>query len=186
MLQLSAKPPKHASDIGEQAAAAGYCAPFGREKFVRAVVQRVSRAEVRVGGEVIGRIGAGLLVLAGFGAGDTPEMAKAFAGKILNLRILNDEEGKMNRCLLDTGGEVLCVSQFTLYGDARRGRRPSYANAAPPAAAQPLYECLLSSLRTIGAAGGVKVESGRFQAMMEVESVNAGPVTLLLDSDKAF
>ncbi len=104
---------------------------------MRAVVQRVSRAEVRVDGRVTGCIGTGLLVLAGIGTGDTLETAAGLAKKILNLRILNDEEGKMNRCLLEAGGEVLCVSQFTLYGDARRGRRPSYTGAAPPAAAQP-------------------------------------------------
>ncbi len=153
---------------------------------MRAVVQRVSRAEVRADGQVIGRIGAGLLVLVAIGAGDTPEAAEAFAGKVLNLRILNDEEGKMNRCLLDAGGEVLCVSQFTLYGDARHGRRPSYAGAAVPAAAQPLYERLLEALRSLGKAKDIRVEAGRFQAMMEVESVNDGPVTILLDSDKLF
>ncbi|MGH9436867.1 MAG: D-aminoacyl-tRNA deacylase [Terriglobia bacterium] len=153
---------------------------------MRAVVQRVSRAEVRVDGRVTGCIGAGLLVLAGIGTGDTLETAAGLAKKILNLRILNDEEGKMNRCLLEAGGEVLCVSQFTLYGDARRGRRPNYTGAAPPAVAQPLYERLLSSLRALGAARGIKVESGRFQAMMQVESVNEGPVTLLLDSERLF
>ena len=156
------------------------------EIFVRAVVQRVSSAEVRLDGQVIGRIGAGLLVLAGIGTGDTPETAKAFAGKILNLRILNGEDRKMNRCLLDVGGEVLCVSQFTLYGDARHGRRPSYTAAAAPIAAQPLYESLLNNLRALGEPRGIRVESGRFQAMMEVESVNDGPVTLLFDSDKTF
>ena len=153
---------------------------------MRAVVQRVSRAEVRVGGEIIARIGAGLLVLAGIGREDTPETIAAFAGRIMNLRIFDDDEGKMNRCVLDTGGEVLCVSQFTLYGDARHGRRPGYTAAAAPAAAQPLYESLLEALRVMGAPKGISVESGRFQAMMEVESVNDGPVTLLLDSDKTF
>ncbi|HLI30585.1 MAG TPA: D-aminoacyl-tRNA deacylase [Terriglobia bacterium] len=153
---------------------------------MRAVVQRVSRAEVRAGGQVIGRIGTGLLVFAAIGEGDTPEAAEAFAAKILNLRILNDEREKMNRCLLDTGGEVLCVSQFTLYGDTRHGRRPSYMGAAAPAVAQPLYEKLLETLRALGKAKGIRVEGGRFQTMMEVESVNDGPVTILLDSEKTF
>lgn len=153
---------------------------------MRAVVQRVSRAEVRVGGKVVGRIGAGLLVLAGIGADDTAEAASLLTDKILNLRILDDEAGKMNRSILETGGGVLCVSQFTLYGDARRGRRPSYISAAAPAAAQPLFERLLEELRARAMPHGVLIESGQFQAMMEVELVNDGPVTILLDTGKAF
>jgi D-tyrosyl-tRNA(Tyr) deacylase len=153
---------------------------------MRAVVQRVSRAEVRVGGEVVGRIAAGLVVLVAVGRKDTPGAAAVLADKILNLRVLNDEQGKMNRSILETGGGVLCVSQFTLYGDVRRGRRPSYIDAALPAAAEPLYETCIKELRERGSARGIFVESGRFQATMELELVNAGPVTILLDTDKAF
>jgi D-aminoacyl-tRNA deacylase len=153
---------------------------------MRAVVQRVSRAEVRIGKESLGSIGPGLLVLVGIGAQDTPESAAAIADKILNLRILDDHEGRMNYSILDTGGSVLCVSQFTLYGDARRGRRPSYTGAAPPASAEPLYQTLLEEIRARGSSRGVRVQSGRFQAMMQVELVNDGPVTILLDSEKAF
>lgn len=149
---------------------------------MRAVVQRVSRAEVRVDGRVVGRIGRGLLVLVGIATGDTREKGKALAEKIVNLRIFDDEQGKMNRSLLETRGAVLCVSQFTLYGDCRKGRRPSYDQAASPEAARSLYEAFLESLRSFG----VTVEAGQFQAMMEVELVNDGPVTLLLDSERLF
>lgn len=149
---------------------------------MRAVVQRVTRAEVRVDGQVVGRIGKGLLVLLGIAKTDEAESGKALAEKIASLRVFNDEQGKMNRSLIEAGGAVLCVSQFTLYGDCRKGRRPSYDRAAPPEAARALYESFVASLRALG----VSVETGRFQAMMEVELVNDGPVTLLLDSEKLF
>ncbi|HEV2178426.1 MAG TPA: D-aminoacyl-tRNA deacylase [Terriglobia bacterium] len=151
---------------------------------MRAVVQRVTRAEVRVGCVTVSRIGPGLLVLVGIGRGDTPESGEWLAEKIVSLRILDDEQGKMNRSLVESGGSVLCVSQFTLYGDCRKGRRPSYAEAAPSEVARPLYEAFLQSLRSRLPAG--RVESGEFQSMMEVELVNDGPVTLLLDSEKQF
>jgi len=149
---------------------------------MRAVVQRVSRAEVRVEGRVVGAIGPGLLVLVGIAREDTPETGKVLAEKIANLRVFDDDQGRMNRSLLETGGAVLCVSQFTLYGDCRKGRRPSYDRAAPPEAAQTLYESFAASLGALG----VKVETGEFRAMMEVELVNDGPVTLLLDSERIF
>ncbi len=150
---------------------------------MRAVVQRVSRAEVTAGGEVLGRIGRGLVVLIGIGAIDSIHEARFLAGKVLNLRILDDSEGKMNQSILETGGGILCVSQFTLYGDARRGRRPSYTAAAPPAVAQPLYEKFLEEVTARASPRGITVQSGRFQAMMQVELVNDGPVTILLDTD---
>lgn len=153
---------------------------------MRAVVQRVSRAEVRVGGEVVGRIGAGLLILTGIAASDTPEAARALAAKAMNLRILDDGAGKMNCSIFERGGGVLCVSQFTLYGDARRGRRPSYIEAAAPARAEPLFRIFLEEVRALASPHGITVESGRFQAVMGVELVNDGPVTILLDTDKAF
>jgi D-aminoacyl-tRNA deacylase len=160
---------------------------------MRAVIQRVKRAEVRIGGEAAGppelserrragRIESGLLVLVGIAREDTPEAGKYLAEKLVNLRAFDDEQGRMNKSVLETGGAVLCVSQFTLYGDCRKGRRPSFDRAASPEAARPLYEAFLDNLRALG----VRVESGRFQAMMEVELVNDGPVTLLLDSEKAF
>jgi D-aminoacyl-tRNA deacylase len=153
---------------------------------VRAVVQRVRRAEVRVDATLIGRIGPGLLVLVGFSRNDTPESAVSLADKVLNLRILNDEQGKMNCSVLETGGSILCVSQFTLYGDVRRGRRPSYIEAALPVVAEPLYRNFLQELCARALPRGVHVESGRFGAMMDVELVNDGPVTILLDSDRTF
>ncbi|MGH9377512.1 MAG: D-aminoacyl-tRNA deacylase [Terriglobia bacterium] len=153
---------------------------------MRAAVQRVSRAEVRVEGEVTGRIGAGLLVLVGIGANDTPELARTFAEKVMRLRIMDDGQEKMNKSLLETGGGILCISQFTLYGDARHGRRPSYRGAAAPAVAQPLYEAFVNGARALAAPRGIVVESGRFQAMMDVDLVNDGPVTVLLDTDKLF
>jgi D-tyrosyl-tRNA(Tyr) deacylase len=149
---------------------------------MRAVVQRVSRAEVRVEGRVVGRIAAGLVVLVGIGSEDSREAGEWLAEKIVHLRIFDDGHGKMNRSLLETSGAVLCISQFTLYGDCRKGRRPSYDRAAPPEAARSLYEFFVASLR----AHGVRVETGEFRAMMEVELVNDGPVTLLLDSDRLF
>lgn len=148
---------------------------------MRAVVQRVSRAEARVEGRVVGRIGRGLLVLAGVASDDTDERARWLAEKILNLRIFDDEQGKMNRSVAEAGGAILCVSQFTLYGDCRKGRRPNYERAAPPEGARPLYERFVKAL----SAHGVPVETGEFRAMMEVELVNDGPVTLLLDSEKS-
>ncbi|MGH9326298.1 MAG: D-aminoacyl-tRNA deacylase [Terriglobia bacterium] len=153
---------------------------------MRAVVQRVTRAEVRVEGQTVARIGPGLLALVGIGMNDTPASAKNLAEKIVCLRILNDEQGKMNLSIMETGGAILCVSQFTLFGDARGGRRPSYTAAAPSSTARTLYEVLLEDLRTMATPKGVTVESGRFQAMMEVELVNDGPVTILLDTEKAF
>ena len=153
---------------------------------MRAVVQRVRRAEVRVEGQVVGRIERGLLVLLGIATNDTPECGQALAEKIVNLRIMDNEEGRMDRSILETGGGVLCVSQFTLYGDCRKGRRPSYVRAGPPEAARPLYEAFLKSLGELLHGSGASLSAGRFQAMMEVESVNDGPVTLLLDSEKLF
>jgi D-tyrosyl-tRNA(Tyr) deacylase len=149
---------------------------------MRAVVQRVSRAEVRVEGRLVGGIGRGLLVLVGVAREDTSEAGKVLAEKIAHLRIFDDEQGRMNRSLLEAGGAVLCVSQFTLYGDCRKGRRPSYDRAAPPEAARALYDSFVESLRALG----VQVETGEFRAMMDVELVNDGPVTLLLDSEKLF
>ncbi len=148
---------------------------------MRVVLQRVSRAEVRVDGRVAGRIGAGFLVLAGFAPTDSDVALDWMAEKILGLRLFGDAEGKMNLDLAQVRGAVLVVSQFTLYGDARKGRRPSFTDAAPPEVAAALYERFLTSLRERAAASGVAVESGEFGAMMEVELVNDGPVTLLLE-----
>ena len=141
---------------------------------MRAVVQRVARARVTVGGEVAGEIGPGLLVLLGVRRGDTAEQADKLARKLLALRVFEDDEGRMNRSVTDTGGQVLCVSQFTLYGDARKGNRPSFVDAAPPEEAEPLYERVRAGL---GDAQG-----GRFGAHMEVELVNDGPVTLIVET----
>ena len=149
---------------------------------MRAVVQRVSRAKVTVGGQVTGEIPAGLVILLGVGREDTPAVAAALAEKAANLRIFEDENEKMNRSLLDVKGGALVVSQFTLYGDARGGRRPSFIAAAAPEQARSLYEALCQALRGLG----VTVATGIFQAMMSVELVNEGPVTILLDSDKNF
>lgn len=149
---------------------------------MRAVVARVTRASVRVDGEVVGSIDGGLLVLVGVAASDTDEDARWLADKVIGLRIFRDDDGVMNRSVADAGGAVLAVSQFTLLGDARKGRRPSYIDAAPPGDANRLYEAFCTGVR----ASGVPVETGRFQAMMAVESVNDGPVTILLDSTKIF
>lgn len=149
---------------------------------MRAVVQRVSRAKVTVGGEVTGEIGAGLLVLLGVGEEDTSDDAAYLAEKIVGLRIFPDDDGKMNRALGETGGALLAVSQFTLYGDCRKGRRPSFIAAARPEAAVRLYETFVAEVR----GRGIAVATGRFQEHMDVELVNDGPVTLLLDSRKAF
>ena len=149
---------------------------------MRAVVQRVSRASVTVGGRVAGEIGAGLLILLGVSRTDNPESAAYLAEKIVNLRIFPDEAGKMNRSLLDTHGSALVVSQFTLYGDTRGGRRPSYIQAASPEDANRLYEEFVQAMRALG----VQVATGVFQAHMEVELLNDGPVTILLDSEKTI
>lgn len=149
---------------------------------MRAVVQRVSRAEVTVNGVITGQIGLGLLVLLGVGREDSEADAVSLAEKIIGLRVFEDDAGKMNRSVQDAGGSVLAVSQFTLYGDVRRGKRPSFDAAAPPEKARVLYEFFVQQIRT----AGLRCETGRFQAMMKVELVNEGPVTILLDSTKAF
>ena len=149
---------------------------------MRAVVQRVSRAAVRVDSKTAGEIGKGLVVLLGICSGDSRDAADYLAEKVAHLRIFSDAEEKMNLSVCDVGGAVLAVSQFTLFGDVRRGRRPSYIDAAPPEEAEPLYEYFLSALRR----HGLRVESGVFRAMMEVELVNDGPVTILLDSERLF
>lgn len=145
---------------------------------MRACVQRVSRASVTVDGNIVGRIDRGLLVLLGVGREDVDEDAHYLADKIVELRIFEDEQGKMNRSLLESGGAMLVVSQFTLYGDCRKGRRPSFVEAAPPELGQQLYEAFTAAV----AARGVKVETGQFRAHMDVELVNDGPVTLLVES----
>jgi D-aminoacyl-tRNA deacylase len=149
---------------------------------VRAVVQRVSRAQVTVNGEVTGRIARGLLVLLGVAPADTESDADYLADKIAGLRIFEDGEGKMNLAAADVKGQILVVSQFTLYGDVRRGKRPSFDAAAPPQHARKLYEYFVERIR----AAGLVCETGRFQEMMQVELVNDGPVTILLDSMKTF
>ncbi|MDE2481147.1 MAG: D-tyrosyl-tRNA(Tyr) deacylase [bacterium] len=149
---------------------------------MRAVVQRVARAEVRVGERVTGAVEAGLLVLLGVHVDDTPDDARYLAEKIANLRIFTDDAGLMNRSLADVGGAVLLVSQFTLYGDARKGRRPSFITAAREPLARDLYELVGREI----AAAGLRVAYGEFGADMAVELVNDGPVTLLLDSSRAF
>ena len=147
---------------------------------MRVVLQRVARAQVRIDGRVAGEIGPGFLVLAGFAPADTDASLEWMAEKILGLRVFGDAEGKMNRDLMEVNGSVLVVSQFTLYGDASKGRRPSFIDAAPPNLAIPLYERFVALLRE-KAAGTIPVETGEFGAMMEVELVNDGPVTLLLE-----
>jgi D-tyrosyl-tRNA(Tyr) deacylase len=146
---------------------------------VRVVLQRVSRAAVRVDNNVVGEIGRGFLVLAGFAPTDSDAALEWMAEKVLGLRLFGDDEGKMNRDLAEVGGGVLVVSQFTLYGDARKGRRPSFIDAAPPEIAIPLYERFVALLRE--KAGSIPIATGEFGAMMEVELVNDGPVTLLLE-----
>jgi D-tyrosyl-tRNA(Tyr) deacylase len=145
-------------------------------------MQRVSRAQVSVGEEIVGKIGAGLLVLVGVAKTDTHTDAEYLAAKTIGLRIFEDPEGKMNLSLTETQGAVLAVSQFTLYGDVRKGKRPSFDHAAPAQLANELYEYFVAKIRD----AGVVCESGRFQAMMQVELVNHGPVTILLDSMRAF
>ncbi len=149
---------------------------------MRAVVQRVSRARVTVNDWTSGEIGHGLLVLVGVGHDDTEADASYLAEKIAGLRIFEDEDGKMNRSVMDAGGSVLAVSQFTLYGDVRRGKRPSFDEAAPPDQARRLYEFFVQRIQAVG----LRCETGRFQEMMQVELVNEGPVTILLDSKKEF
>jgi D-tyrosyl-tRNA(Tyr) deacylase len=149
---------------------------------MRAVVQRVRRARVTVNGETTGEIGAGLLVLLGVAQGDTEADADYLAGKIAGLRVFHDESGRMNRSAGEIGGAVLAVSQFTLYGDVRRGKRPSFDAAARPEVARRLYDYFVARVR----AAGLRCETGRFQEMMDVELVNDGPVTILLDSEKLF
>lgn len=144
---------------------------------MRVVLQRVARANVAVGGQVIGRIDHGLLLLAGFTSADAEDSLVWMADKVLGLRIFADEQGKMNRSVADVDGGLLVVSQFTLYGDTRKGRRPSFVEAAPPEIAIPLYERFVALLR----ASGLRVETGEFGAMMDVELVNDGPVTLILE-----
>src|SRR5215469_14669662 len=149
---------------------------------MRAVVQRVSRCRVLVEGKVVGEIGAGLLVLLGVGKTDNEAAADYLAEKILGLRVFEDAEGKMNISVQDSGGAMLVVSQFTLYGDVRRGKRPSFDAAGRPEEAKRLYEYFVEKIR----AAGLRCETGIFQAMMDVELVNAGPVTILADSEKTF
>jgi D-tyrosyl-tRNA(Tyr) deacylase len=145
---------------------------------MRALLQRVSRASVTVDEQVVGQIGQGLLILLGVGQGDSEEQAKTLVDKIVNLRIFEDEAGKMNRSLLDVGGEALIVSQFTLYADTRRGRRPGFTYAAPPALAEPLVE----HFKALTESWGVRVAGGIFGAYMHVSLINEGPVTIWLDS----
>jgi D-aminoacyl-tRNA deacylase len=149
---------------------------------MRAVIQRVSRARVTVDEGVTGEIGAGLLVLLGVAEGDTEAEAGYLADKTIGLRIFEDDAGKMNLSVTDVAGAILVVSQFTLYGDVRKGKRPSFDRAARPEEANRLYEYFVQRVR----AAGVQCETGKFQAMMEVELVNDGPVTILLDSEKIF
>ena len=149
---------------------------------MRAVAQRVSRASVRVNGEVTGQIADGLLVLLGVGQEDSESDAVYLAQKVAGLRIFEDNAGKMNRSVTDIDGAVLAVSQFTLFGDVRKGKRPSFDEAARPDRARELYELFVSNIRSLG----LRCETGRFQEMMEVELVNSGPVTILLDSKKLF
>lgn len=149
---------------------------------MRAVVQRVSRASVKVGEELTGEIGLGLLVLLGVTHEDTEADADYLAEKIIGLRIFEDDGGKMNLSVADVGGAMLAVSQFTLFGDVRRGKRPSFDAAAPPERARELYDYFVARVRQLG----LRCETGRFQEMMQVELINSGPVTILLDSKKAF
>lgn len=149
---------------------------------MRAVVQRVTRACVRVGGETVGEIGTGAVVLLGVARDDAAGDARYLVEKVLNLRIFDDAEGRMNVSIVEAGGALLVVSQFTLYGDVRRGRRPSWSEAAPPELAKSLYEVFVAAARS----AGLVVKTGSFRKMMEVELVNDGPVTILIDSRKNF
>jgi len=149
---------------------------------MRAVVQRVKTSKVIVDGAVVGEIGTGVLIFLGVGVGDTIDDAEYLASKIVHLRIFGDDEGKMNLSLLETGGEALVVSQFTLWGDCKKGRRPSFVRAADPAIANDLYQKFIFFLK----GRGIQVAEGRFQEMMDVHLVNDGPVTLLLDSARNF
>jgi len=149
---------------------------------MRAVIQRVSRAKVTINGEITGEIGRGLLVLLGVGRDDTNADATYLVEKIAGLRVFEDDRGKMNLSVQEVGGSVLAVSQFTLYGDVRRGKRPSFDAAAPPEKARQLYEFFVEQIR----AAGLRCETGRFQEVMKVGLVNEGPLTILLDSGKAF
>jgi D-tyrosyl-tRNA(Tyr) deacylase len=149
---------------------------------MRAVLQRVTRASVRVEGETVGRIGAGLVVLLGVARDDAEDDARYLAEKTVALRVFDDGEGRMNRSVVERGGGLLVVSQFTLYGDARKGRRPSWFDAAPPELAERLYEFFVAEV----SASVARVEKGSFRRMMEVELINDGPVTILLDSRKQF
>jgi len=145
---------------------------------MRAVIQRVKKSSVKAGNEIVGQIGKGLLVLLGVARDDTAKDADYLANKIINLRIFEDPDGKMNRSLLETGGELLVVSQFTLLADCRKGRRPSFIEAAEPQKAADLYETFVDRVREKGA----KVQTGRFRAMMQVALINDGPVTLIIES----
>jgi len=149
---------------------------------MRAVVQRVKMAKVMIGSEVVGEIGKGLLIFLGVGVEDNSDDADYLASKIASLRIFSDDDGKMNLSLLETGGDALVVSQFTLWGDCRKGRRPSFTRAADPAVANDLYQRFINLLK----GKGIQVAEGRFQEMMDVHLVNDGPVTMLLDSVKNF
>ena len=149
---------------------------------MRAVLQRVSRASVKVEGETVGEIGHGLVVLLGIARDDSEQDARYILDKTVNLRVFDDEGGRMNRSVVEAGGGLLVVSQFTLYGDVRRGRRPSWVEAAPPEQAEPLYELFVAEARRLVG----RVATGSFRRMMEVELVNDGPVTILLDSKKLF
>ena len=145
---------------------------------MRVVIQRVTEARVTVADKIVGQIGAGLCVFLGVGASDDEANGSYLTDKIIHLRIFEDEQGKMNRSVIDVRGEILVVSQFTLYGDAKTGNRPSFSGAAPPAQAQPLYDYFISRLQ----ASGLKISSGQFQARMVVSLINDGPVTLILES----
>ena len=149
---------------------------------MRAVVQRVKMAKVEIGGKVVGKINGGLLIFLGVGLEDGVRDAEYLASKVANLRIFSDDDEKMNQSVLEKGGQILVVSQFTLWGDCRKGRRPSFVRAAGPALANDLYQEFIDSLR----GKGIKVAEGRFQEMMDVHLVNDGPVTMLLDSEKNF
>lgn len=156
--------------------------PVNGKKKMRAVIQRVSKAQVKIEEKVKGAIDRGLVVFVGISADDTPKDLQWLAEKIVHLRIFEDDAGKMNRSIADIKGEMLIVSQFTLYGDCRKGRRPGFSRAAPPLVAEPCYRQFVQEVKN----RGIQVATGTFQANMQVELVNDGPVTLLLDSEKKF